>query len=129
MSGGRPKTSMSARSLAEGPASMEHPVSASGAASAASRAEAGAARSRPLDEQRVRAELRRWILEHSKSGATELTDSTPLLESGLLSSLDVVELVLFLEELRGVEIDTDEIEPALFASIDAMWDGFFAPLR
>ncbi|MGE3636731.1 MAG: hypothetical protein AB7P00_42910 [Sandaracinaceae bacterium] len=82
-----------------------------------------------MDEAKIRAELKTWILEHAKSrpeGA--VTDQTPILETGLLSSLDVVEFVLFIEELRGEEVDTDELEPEVFTSIDTLWEGFFAGL-
>lgn len=82
-----------------------------------------------MDEQQIRAELRQWILEHAKSKPqAELTDQTPILETGLLSSLDVVEFVLFIEELREEEVDTDDIEPETFTSIDTLWAGFFAPI-
>lgn len=82
-----------------------------------------------MDEQQIRAELRSWILEHAKSNpGGELTDQTAILETGLLSSLDVVEFVLFIEELRGDEVDTDDLEPEVFTSIDTLWTGFFAPL-
>lgn len=78
-------------------------------------------------EPAIRARLRSWILAHAKvERPADLTDETPLLATGLLSSLDIVELVLFLEELRGAEIDTDEIEPDVFASVDAIWMAFFA---
>ena len=89
----------------------------------------------PLPETRhdmepieIRAQLRDWIVEHAKAkpGAADLNDQTPLLETGLLSSLDIVEFVLFIEELRGEEVDTDEIEPEVFTSIDTLVEGFFA---
>ncbi|HJL18869.1 MAG TPA: hypothetical protein RMH99_24615 [Sandaracinaceae bacterium LLY-WYZ-13_1] len=81
-----------------------------------------------MNEQEIRGALREWILEHAKSPPKggDLTDQTPLLETGLLSSLDIVEFVLFIEELREEEIDTDEIEPEVFTSVDTLWDGFFA---
>jgi acyl carrier protein len=93
-------------------------------------AEAAAVEAPRMDEQEIRAQLRGWILEHAKSPPKggELTDQTPLLETGLLSSLDVVEFVLFIEELREEEIDTDDIEPEVFTSVDTLWDGFFADL-
>lgn len=80
-----------------------------------------------MDETQIRALLRQWIVEHSKSkpSAAALDDQTPLLETGLLSSLDIVEFVLFIEELRGEEVDTDEIEPEVFSTIDALVAGFF----
>ncbi len=80
-------------------------------------------------EERIRAQLRQWIVQHSKkfvSGGQELDDRTALLEQGLLSSLDIVEFVLFIEELRGTEIVTDDIEPEVFASVDTIFETFFA---
>ena len=83
-----------------------------------------------MDETKIRAELKAWLLEHSKGtfAAEKLTDDLPILDVGLLNSLDVVEFVLFIEELREEEVDTDEIEPEVFTSINTLWEGFFAPL-
>jgi len=80
-----------------------------------------------MEESEIRSQLREWIAEHSKAKATadSVTDQTPLLETGLLSSLDIVEFVLFIEELREEEVDTDDIEPEVFTSIDTLVDGFF----
>lgn len=81
-----------------------------------------------MNEQEIRSQLREWILAHAKSPPKggDLTDQTPLLETGLLSSLDIVEFVLLIEELREEEVDTDDIEPEVFTSIDTVWEGFFA---
>lgn len=128
MDGGPDKARASSGSLAESPSSMQDPQPAP-ASDSASPAGAGPSKRPLLDEAAVRAALRRWILEHAKVAPGTLTDRTPLLETGLLSSLDVVELVLFVEELRGEEIDTDDIEPEVFTSIDALFRGFFADPR
>ena len=83
-----------------------------------------------MSESEIRDHLREWIVSHAKSkpAAGDVTDQTHLLETGLLSSLDIVEFVLFIEELRGDEVDTDEIEPEVFTSIDTLYDSFFRPL-
>lgn len=78
-----------------------------------------------MDEATIRAKLRQWIRDHAKASAASLADDTPILEAGILSSLDIVELVLFIESLRGDEVDPDTIEPDTFKSIDAMVLGFF----
>lgn len=78
-----------------------------------------------MDEATVRARLKQWIRDHAKAPAIDLADDTPILDKGILSSLDVVELVLFIESLRGDEVDPDAIEPETFRSIDAMMKGFF----
>lgn len=77
-------------------------------------------------ESEVREQLRSWILRRSQAKATtELKDDTPILESGLLSSLDVVELILFIESLRGSEVDVDDIEPEVLTNVNTIYDGFF----
>jgi len=81
---------------------------------------------RPLmDDATVRARLKQWIVDHAKAPALDLGDDTPILETGILSSLDIVELVLFIESLRGDEVDPDAIEPETFRTVDAMMKGFF----
>ena len=59
-----------------------------------------------MSEAEIRDRLRGWILE--RSGATGdrlVSDDLPILEEGLLSSLDIVEFILFIESLRGEEVD------------------------
>jgi hypothetical protein len=54
-----------------------------------------------------------------------MDDQTPILQAGLLSSLDVVELVLFVENLRGSEVDVDRIEPEALTNVDSLYEAFF----
>jgi acyl carrier protein len=83
-----------------------------------------------MDESTIRKNLKRWILEHTKAQvSSDLTDDTPILEQGILSSLDIVEFVLYIESLRGEEVDTDAIEPEVFTSVDTLWSGFFEPMK
>lgn len=83
-----------------------------------------------MNEAEIRNQLREWLSEHSSTNTpvSEISDDLKILEVGLLNSLDVVEFVLFIEELREEEVDTDAIEPEVFTSIDTLWEGFFAEL-
>lgn len=79
-----------------------------------------------MTEADVRARLKSWILEHSKSAVPpDFSDVTPILEKGLLSSLDIVEFVLYIEHLRDEELDTEDIDPEVFTSIDTLYKAFF----
>jgi acyl carrier protein len=78
-----------------------------------------------MPEAEVRRQLKRWIAEHAKNTVSALSDDTPILEQGILSSLDIVEFVLYIESLRGVEVDTEAIAPEAFASVNALFDAFF----
>ena len=80
-----------------------------------------------MNETETKKNLRNWILSRAREhgGSKQLTNETPLVESGFLSSLDIVEFVLYVESLRGDEIDVDELEPEVFTSIDTMYRTFF----
>ena len=80
-----------------------------------------------MSEAEIRDRLRGWILE--RSGATGdrlVSDDLPILEEGLLSSLDIVEFILFIESLRGEEVDIEAIEPEVFSNINTLYKAFFA---
>ena len=81
----------------------------------------------PMQESDVRSKLRDWILKHAKTApGAGFSDRTQLLEDGILSSLDIVEFVLFIESLRGEDVDIEDIEPEVFTSIDTLHAAFFA---
>ena len=83
-----------------------------------------------MDEKRIRHELRAWILDRSGAPMERLSrDDMPILEEGLLSSLDVVEFILFIESLREAEVDIEAIEPDVFTSIDTLVEAFFPDLQ
>ena len=77
-------------------------------------------------EADIRAALRQWILTRAQAAPDrELRDDTPILEPGLLSSLDVVELILFIESLRGAEVEVELIEPEALTDVNTLYDTFF----
>lgn len=76
-------------------------------------------------ETEVRQQLRTWIFNRAKDKPADLRDDTPVLERGILSSLDVVELILFIEKLRGSEIEVEGLEPAAFHDVNAIYKTFF----
>jgi acyl carrier protein len=49
-----------------------------------------------------------------------LDNSTPLLESGVLDSLSILKLVLFLEEQFGIVVAPEDVIPENFATIDTI---------
>lgn len=69
--------------------------------------------------------LRAWILEHGKRiDAAELRDDTPLLERRILTSLQLADLLLFLEELRGAPVDLEGLSGAALRDLDSMVKAF-----
>jgi acyl carrier protein len=68
----------------------------------------------------MRESLRAYILETFMFGASpdELDDDVSLLQSGILDSTGVLELILHLEQQHGVSIDATELMPENLDSIN-----------
>lgn len=71
--------------------------------------------------------LRTWILENGRPiDGVELTDETPLLEKRILSSLQIADLLLFLEELRGAPVELEGLTGSSFRDLGSMSRAFLA---
>jgi acyl carrier protein len=69
----------------------------------------------------VQERVRRFIVENFwVSEPAELTDDTPLVQSGIVDSTGMLELVAFLEETLGTRIGDDETTPENLGTIAAI---------
>ncbi len=66
----------------------------------------------------VAPEIREW-LKQNVTGGREVADDEPLIENGVLTSLQTVELVMFLERF-GIVIEDEEFDEENFGSIEAI---------
>ena len=67
----------------------------------------------------VAPEIREWLIQNV-TGGREVADDEPLIENGVLTSLQTVELVMFLEERFGIVIEDEEFDEENFGSIEAI---------
>jgi hypothetical protein len=71
--------------------------------------------------------LRGWIAaKDGRIAAADIGEETPIVERRLLSSLQVMNLLLYIEELRGEPIDAESLQPGAFRSLAAIYQQFFA---
>jgi hypothetical protein len=78
-------------------------------------------------EPEVRQALREWVIKTSgKIKPEELDDATPIIERRIISSVHVLDLILFLEELGGKAIDVGKLKVGVFRNIDTIYRNFFA---
>ncbi len=70
----------------------------------------------------IEIELRKYILDKLLFGRTEvvLSGDTSFLESGIIDSTGVLELVSFLEEQFHVKVEDEDLIPANLDSINAI---------
>jgi len=69
--------------------------------------------------------LRAWIVSNGhRVDSSTLADDTPLLEQRILTSLQLAELLLFLEELRERPVDLEGITGSSFRDLRSMVAAF-----
>lgn len=79
-----------------------------------------------MSEAEVRAALRAWVRGNNPDvPADEPADATPLIERRYLTSLQVADMLMYIEALRQAPIDAARIRPGVFASVDAIYAAFF----
>jgi len=70
--------------------------------------------------------LRQWIAGVSdKTTLESLADDTPLFRNGILKSVQVSDLILYIEELAGRAVDVEQIKLGAFRDIDTIHRSFF----
>jgi acyl carrier protein len=66
--------------------------------------------------------VKQYILDHFLAGEdpARLTPTTPLITGGIVDSLGLLDLVLFLEQRFEVEFEAHEVDPAHFDTLAAI---------
>lgn len=67
----------------------------------------------------IKQRIRQFLSDNILFGdSSHVNDDTSFLGEGIVDSTGVVELVLFVEETFGIQVDDDEIVPDNFDTID-----------
>lgn len=84
-----------------------------------------------MTKEQIRSALRDYILTNFLPGEQPetLEDSTPLITSGIITSLSLVEIVTFIEDKFDVMLDHEDIGAARMDSIDRLTDLVMERLR
>ena len=78
-------------------------------------------------ESNIRDALRQWIVDVSgKASVEDLADDSPLFRNGILKSVQISDLILYIEELAERAVDVEQIKPGVFRDIDTIYRNFFA---
>jgi methoxymalonate biosynthesis acyl carrier protein len=67
----------------------------------------------------ARTAIRGWLQENV-TGGRDVANDEPLIENGVMTSLQTVELVTFLEEEFNIMVEDDEFDEENFGSVDAI---------
>jgi acyl carrier protein len=76
------------------------------------------------DSDEIVAQLRAWIISNNQS-AEGMGLDTDIVENKLIDSLNFINFLVLLEELRGDEIPYDQVEVERFRTLRAIKTHFF----
>ena len=69
--------------------------------------------------------IKQWIVnKNGKIRLEELKDSTPIIEQRIISSLQIMDLILYIETLSGNSIDVDSLKPGVFKDVNTIVTNF-----
>ena len=74
-----------------------------------------------VSTENAAAAIREWLQENV-TGNREVSDDEQLIENGVLTSLQTVELVMFLEDRFGITVEDEELDEETFASVRTIAD-------
>lgn len=69
--------------------------------------------------EQVVPEIRGWLRENV-TGGRDVPEDEPIIENGVLTSLQTVELVMFLEDRFGIMVEDEELDEENFGSLNAI---------
>ncbi len=72
-----------------------------------------------ISTENVAAEIQGWLRDNV-TGGREVSPDEPLIENGVLTSLQTVELVTFLEERFDILVEDEEFDEENFGSVEAI---------
>jgi methoxymalonate biosynthesis acyl carrier protein len=74
-----------------------------------------------VSTENVVAEIRGWLQENV-TGHRDVSEDEPLIEKGVLTSLQTVELVMFMEDRFDIVVEDEELNEETFASVRTIAD-------
>jgi acyl carrier protein len=78
------------------------------------------------DRDLILQSLRDWLKSANPNYATiDIDADTDIIESRILESLQMVELILFLEKKTGRAILVEELNPAKLRTLNSIYNNFF----
>lgn len=77
-------------------------------------------------EAEIKSQLREWISSASKkAGQVAISDDTPIIEQRIITSLQVMDLILYIEQLTDASISVEDLKPGVFKDVNSIYTNFF----
>lgn len=75
-------------------------------------------------ELEIKQQLISWIEKKGRHDGV-VTSDLNVIEKGIVTSLDIMELILFIEQIKGEKFNLKNIKPGSFNSVNSIYASFF----
>lgn len=69
--------------------------------------------------------LQEWLRKTNPQLTDIIDNKTPIIEKQIITSLQVMDLILYIEQLRGRRVEIEELKAGVFKNIDSIHETFF----
>lgn len=77
-------------------------------------------------EQTIKYQLSQWVAKQSSTHSDSFVEyDCPIIEKRVITSVQIMDLILYLEFLRGEPVNPEQIKPGAFSTINAIYNHFF----
>jgi acyl carrier protein len=78
----------------------------------------------------IREALKNWLADRNDEISSEqIKDDLPLIREKVITSLQVTDLLLFIEQLRGCPVEIGEIKASNFQDLNHICEAFFEGVK
>ena len=78
------------------------------------------------NEKEIKQSLREWVAKKNNSFLPEpIMNDTLIVEKRIITSVQIMDLILYLESITGKPVNIDQVQPGVFGSIDSIYSAFF----
>lgn len=79
-----------------------------------------------MNEAKIKSDIRGWICKKSNHNNLEnLNDETQIIEKRIISSVQLMDLIMYLESLMDESINVNHLKPGAFNSVNCIYTRFF----
>lgn len=76
-------------------------------------------------QEDMKKELHAWIVKNSvRIKPEELCNDTDIIRERIINSLQIIDLLLFVERLSGAAVEVEQLKPGAFKNIDTIYKNF-----
>jgi len=79
-----------------------------------------------MSENEIKSQIKEWLISKSKNEeAAKMTNDTKIIGERVITSLQIMDLMLFMEQLSKKRLDPEDLKPGIFSTINQIYETYY----